>query len=223
VAIILSRSRAGWLFMVTGVLTIFMLSKKPITTLVVVGIIASITILFPILSKIMAQRVEQAGTFGAWGESVVWRFIIWKKMLTNISIGSIIVGVGRIGSFARYHFTSHNYYVSVLVETGIAGIFYFILLGISLWRRTWANIRHTQDFTMLALWKGIFAVNVGVLFYSIPVETLDVDLVAKALFFFWSLLYLRDYLTTENYPSESYDDISYEQQESPELREVYEY
>lgn len=223
VAIILSRSRAGWLFMVTGVLTILILSKKPVTTLVVVAIIASITLLFPILSEIFVERVEQTGTLGSLSDSVTARFMIWKKMLTNISIGSIIVGIGRIGAYARYGHSAHNYYIAVLVETGIIGIFYFILLALSLWRRTWTNIRFTQNPTILALWKGIFAVNVGVLFYSIPVETLDVDLVAKALFFFWSLLYLRDYFTTENYPSESYDDISYEQQEDSELFPVYEY
>ena len=109
---------------------------------------------------------------------------------------------GRILYVLRYGYSVHNYYLAILVEMGIVGIFYFVLLGISFWRRTWANIRFAQKPAMLALWKGIFAVNVGVLFFSIPIETLDSDIVAKALFFVWSMRYLRDYLVVDDYDYE---------------------
>lgn len=223
VAIILSRSRSGWVLVAVGVFTIFVLSKKPITAIIMVAVVGSIIVAFPFLAEMTAERIEQAGTIGAWGESVAWRFRIWKIMLTNISFGSGIVGVGKMGALVRYQYSAHNYYVAVLTEMGIVGICYFILFGISMWRHMWSNIRLEQNPTALALWKGIFSVNIGMLFYSVTVEALDVDLVAKALFFFWSFLYLRDYIGTENYSYELFDEGSCGGSQYPRLQQVYEY
>jgi O-antigen ligase len=223
VAIILSRSRSGWVLVSVGAFTILALSKKPVTAIIMVAVVGSIIVAFPFLAEMTVERVEDTRTFGGWSESVAWRFRIWKIMLTNITFGSGIIGVGRMGAFARYGYSAHNLYVSALAETGVVGVCYFILLAISLWRRTWSNISLEQNLRLMAIWKGIFVVNIAILFYSIPVDTLDVDLVAKVLFFFWSFLYLRDYVATGNYGDELYDETSYGEEQNPELRPVYEY
>jgi len=223
VAVILSGSRSGWMLVAVGVFTVFIISKRPIAATVAIVSFASVIVVVPLLAEMIMMRMGQTTTAaGTLIESATLRFTIWKEILSSISIGSAIVGVGRVGTFVRCGHSAHSFYVAALAETGIVGICYFIFLGISLWRRTWSHIRLEQNPAMMALWKGIFSVIIGVLFYGLTVETLDVDLVAKTLFFFWSFLYLRDYITID-YSYESYGEPSYGHEKAMEPQEVYEY
>jgi O-antigen ligase len=223
VAIILSGSRSGWTLVAVGVFTVFIFSKRPIVATVAVISVASVIVVSPLLVEMIMTRMGRTvTTAGALSESATMRFTIWKETLSNITIGSTIVGLGRVGAFVRYEYSAHSSYVAALVETGIVGICYFILLGVSLWRRTWSHIRLEQNPAMMALWKGIFSANVGVLFYGLTNEAQDMDLVVKTLFFFWSFLYLRDYITID-YNYEFYGEPSYEHEKAMEPEEVYEH
>ncbi|MBN2138254.1 MAG: O-antigen ligase family protein [Sedimentisphaerales bacterium] len=205
IAIVMSLSRSGWLFVVAGVSAILFFGKKPIRAVVMIAIVGLVFVFFPLLAEMVSERVEQTGTLSSLGSSASWRIEIWKTMLSGLDLGTIGIGVGRLGSFARYGHSAHSYYVAIIAQTGLIGVLYFIILGFSLWRRTWDHIRTEEDPLLLTIWKGIFAINFGVLFYSLTVETLDVDLVAKAMFFFWPLLYMHRYLVGEA-AYEEYDD-----------------
>jgi hypothetical protein len=50
-------------------------------------------------------------------------------------------------------------------------------------------------------------------------DTLNTDLIAKVLFFFWSFLYLRDYIAVGDYGCELDDESIYYQEQDPS--EVY--
>ena len=212
-AVILSNSRAGFLLVAAGTFAVFVFSKRPITALVMVAIVASVMVAFPYLAQRMIERIEYTGGVGYLESSAAWRIIIWKKMLSEIDMGSGFIGLGLLGSYVRYGYTPHSYYLGVLVQTGIIGVFYFTALAVSLWRRTWSNIRFAEGSTFnMALWKGIFSLNIGILVYSLTSDTLNADLVAKVLFFFWSFLYLQSYVCTDAEYGSPYheDDLQYE-------------
>jgi len=212
VAIILSNSRAGWVFLVAGAFTVFVLGKRPVAAFVIVAIFAGFMVLFPFLTERVMARIQATGGAGYLGESATVRIMIWKLMLSNLEIVPVFIGLGGLGTYIHYGSTPHNYYLAVLVQSGIIGVLYFILLGISLWRRTWSNIRLTENSTfMMALWKGIFSLNVGVMAYSLTSDTLNAEVVSKVLFFFWTFLYLGDYIYLGKWGEEvSYESASYD-------------
>jgi O-antigen ligase len=219
-AIILSNSRAGFMLVAAGTLAVFVFSKKPITALAMVAIVASVMVVFPYLVQRMIARIEQTGGIGYLESSAAWRIIIWKKMLSEFDMGSAFIGLGLLGSYVRYGYTPHSYYVGVLVQTGIIGVFYFTALAVSLWRHTWSNIRFAEGSTFrMALWKGIFSLNIGILAYSLTADTLNDILISQVLFFFWSFLYLRDYIAVGDYGCELDDESIYYQEQDPS--EVY--
>ncbi len=221
-AVILSNSRASYLLVGVGVFAVFVFGKKPIIGLVMIAVVASVVVVFPYLTERVVERIEYTGTVGHLDPSATWRIIIWKEMLSNISVSSGLIGLGALGTYVLYGHTPHNYYLAVLVQTGMIGVFYFSVLAISLWRHTWANIRSAEKSTfMMALWKGIFSFNVGIMAYSLVNDTLNTDLIAKVLFFFWSFLYLRDYIALDEYSYELIDEPIYYQEYG--LSEVYGY
>jgi len=193
-ALILTTSRASWLFLLCGVLVVLVVGKRPIRGLIVVGLVASLLIVFPMLLETVQYRVEYTGSLQSLDHSSRTRLDIWRHILGQLDFGSILLGVGSLGAFSKYQYTPHNYYIAIITQYGLAGVVYFVVLGTALVRRILMNMRREQNRDNAAIWKGILATTLGFLAYSLTADSLNTDLIAKAMFFCWSFLYLRDYV-----------------------------
>lgn len=193
-AIILSTSRAGWGLTCVGVFTILVYGKRPILGTAAIGAFVLVVFAFPVLTERITRRVDYTFKTGQLDSSSSTRIQGWKRMVSEITPATYFTGRGTLATSFYYHMTPHNYYLAILLQFGLVGVFYFVCLAVSLVRAAKRNLGVPQDRSLIAIWKGIVALNLGILLYSVTSDTLNSTLVGQVLFFFWAMLYLRPFV-----------------------------
>ena len=96
--------------------------------------IAFLVIVFYYLSKILGDQWDRMSDFGEGFDN--GRLSLWKQAI-DMWADNIIFGVGLGGFVSEVGFATHNTYITVLVETGVVGLFFFISLIVSLIKKAW--------------------------------------------------------------------------------------
>ena len=102
-----------------------------------------------IVRAILFPGKSQAAIETATGRTMLWQ-MLWRKFLDSpyIGYGFGVISGGRDRAFVAL---SHNSLFTVLIGTGIVGLFLFLIFALSLWRSaiagTWRRGRGTVGFT----------------------------------------------------------------------------
>jgi len=156
--ILFSFSRGAYLATV-GLLFLFGLFKERKLLVVGVLLVVSWQALVPdaVQERITMTYDDKSGTVdGSAGE----RLLLWQDAFNLIKSNPILgTGfdtyefMGRVGDFRD----THNYYMKVLVETGVPGLLFLLYLLYRFWGTGWKLFRSTQDPFLESLGFGFAA------------------------------------------------------------------
>ncbi len=121
-----------------------------------------------LVPKAVVERVTMTtDDSGQLETSAASRITLWNDALELIASNPVLGSgydtyeyMGRVGSLRD----THNYYVKVMVETGIIGLGFLLLTLIKFWQMSWSLYRREQDalFSSLGLGLGLCTVCIAV-------------------------------------------------------------
>lgn len=152
-------SRGGYIGFLCGMITVGLLKSRKYLVLALV-IILGWQALLPTSVQQRISMTTDASSSGQFDSSSEERLTLWRDALGMFKQNPI-TGTGfntyefmhRVGSYRD----THNYYLKVLAETGLVGIFLFLLLLRMLFMAGWRLYRTTRDPFWSALATGFTA------------------------------------------------------------------
>lgn len=144
VALLFSLSRSAFLGFVFGVITLMLLYRTRLKSIIIVVFFLILACLFALcFSDFVRLRIENS--FDIYGgsvaaESVLSRCYAWQETIIQVP-QHLLFGVG-FGAYDRYYgrLTPDNYYIEILATTGIIGLLlltwmlYQIFINVSNWK-----------------------------------------------------------------------------------------
>ncbi|MDM1415684.1 O-antigen ligase family protein [Myroides odoratimimus] len=180
-ALILSMSRAGWLFVFVSTLVLFVYNIKKMTGFLLILFLFSAVFLVSYLESfidLINHRVLYTFKFnsGRLDNSSQTRLDLWEYFLSKFEWAYIFFGYGWQNLIAKFGTSTHNSFLSLFLSTGLFGLVlyfkYFKILFIEYFKY---NIKEVLPYSILI---------VGFFFYSLTTDA----------FFTQSVMYMLNFL-----------------------------
>ena len=163
--LLFSFSRAGYLGFLAALLVLGLLKERKLLFVVAIVLIAWQTVLPVSVRERIAMTTEGTGISQQLDPAAQDRLQLWEDA-GGLFRESPIIGAGfytygflrRVGPFRD----THNYYVKVVVETGILGLLLFLWLLGRMWGMGYSLFRLAQDPFWAAIGLGFVALICGV-------------------------------------------------------------
>lgn len=201
-----TRTKGNWFGFVAGLVILVVLqTRRPLKLFIRLTSLATImiviaTLVFAIVPRNRFGVLEDAiiAVSNPWeAPTFVYRVQLWQEIIVPALQESPLLGYGTSsageGLFNLYqgtgskHFPSHNLYLKVFLEMGLAGLFLFLIIIMgSLWQG-WRSVRHghnAESIAILTMYWGIATV-VAFLVAGLVIPTLDAY---PTNYYFWLLL-----------------------------------
>jgi putative inorganic carbon (hco3(-)) transporter len=183
--IVLTFARTGWIGFLFAVLTLFWLRGERwllwvVTPLMVIGLL--------LVVPSLQQRMESALVVNR-ENSLLWRLGLWAHALTLFPQRPIFgSGPGTFIEYVAYSegFASHQTWLGLLIETGVAGLLAFVALIVTLTRALWRRRRALAQ-RVDPLVDAAIASLVGLLVASLTAGAFGLPAV---MIYFWALVAL---------------------------------
>ena len=143
-----SFSRGGYLGLLAALFVLGILKERKLLLLVGVVLIAWQTVLPESVQERIAMTTEATAPGDQLESSAQERLDLWQDAFDQLGQNPVIgTGFGTYGSLHRVgpYSDTHNYYVKVLVETGVVGLCFFLWLLLRIWRAGFALYRARLD------------------------------------------------------------------------------
>src|SRR5713226_2050746 len=159
-SLVLTFSRGGYLAFLTGLLVLGIIKERKLLILLAV-ILLSWQSFVPnaVTERVLMTYEEGQGLDHSAGE----RMTLWEDAMQVIGSNPVIgTGfdtykfMGRVGDFGD----THNYYVKVLVEMGVVGLFLLLYLLGSLCRMCWQLFRRARNDLLGSIGAAGFALSI---------------------------------------------------------------
>jgi O-antigen ligase len=172
ICLLLTLSRGAWLgMMVALAIFVFLKDKR----LIVLGAIMLLILPF-VLPPSVISRFASIGNLKE--SSSAYRYVVWLGSIevikdfwiAGIGIGTkafefIYPGYAMVG--AKYALHSHNFYLQILIETGVLGFVVFLIMLLTFYKTIFSTIRKSEDNTLSTLSISFILGMSGYLFYGI--------------------------------------------------------
>jgi len=198
ISLILTYSRTGWISVIFGLSTFFLLSKGKdrykiflliFLLLIIIGsTYLGITTIYRV-TTLLSPGLETLG-----GRINLW-IINFKVFLKNPLIG---YGIGSWNIFSQKEtgtlFPPDNWYICLMVETGFFGLITFLLIIFSLYRFFLKKYRVDINIKKKILSLGVFALIITTLVSQIG---FDLPLIDNVFVYFWFIIVINYNLLTD--------------------------
>ena len=170
--LLLTLSRGAWLGMLVALgIFVFLKDKR----LIVLGVTALLTLPF-ILPPSVISRFSSIGNLKE--SSSAYRYSVWLGSIGVIKdfwIAGIGVGTkafeliypGYSVAGASFALHSHNFYLQLMIETGVVGFVVFLLVLLAFYKNMFSTVRKSGDNTLSTLAISVISAMSGYLFYGI--------------------------------------------------------
>jgi O-antigen ligase len=172
ICLILTLSRGAWLgMMVALAIFVFLKDKR----LIILGATLLLTLPFVLPSSVI-NRFTSIGNLKE--SSSAYRYSVWigsidiikDFWIAGIGIGTkafefIYPGYAVVG--ATYALHSHNFYLQIIIETGILGFAVFLIMLLTFYKNMFSTARESDDNTLSTLAIALISGMSGYLFYGI--------------------------------------------------------
>jgi len=158
--LLFSFSRGGYAGFLAGMMIIGLLRSRKILVIACIVIVGWQLILPASVQQRIAMTTGEVASGAKFDSSSEERLTLWKDALNlferNPVTGTGFDTYGSLGRVGPYRDT-HNYYVKVLVETGLVGLALFLILLRRIWGLGWSLHVSTDDPFWSALSLGFIA------------------------------------------------------------------
>lgn len=202
-ALLLSASRSGWVFLVFPVMLSSFLGKKKLVGIVML-VLVTLFALFALakFAHFSERLTETTEAYSAGGLEVLssGRIKHWKTTLSHPSVSWLLFGEG----FAAQEFHPHSNYIAMLKCTGLIGIAFWAVFYTRIFKKSFWLMNHDYLPEMTAVFSGCFWAYIGYLIYFIPSTPMMWSPVRYTDFFLMTLIHLRYRQLVDSSCSEEY-------------------
>lgn len=126
ICLVFTFTRTGWIGLVAAVLIMAWLRYRKIFFVIPI-VLAAVLFLIPGVSARFSDLDSTDAPSGATTNSLDWRFAYWSEALASLGESPVWgQGLGYIKDTTEEGKEAHNDFVRVLVETGVAGLVFFV-------------------------------------------------------------------------------------------------
>jgi O-antigen ligase len=154
--LVFTFSRGGYLGLLVGILALGLIRERKLLLILVVLLLAWESI----VPNAVRDRVFMTYQEGELDSSAEERIAIWKDALDVITHNPVLGRgfdtyefMGRVGLYRD----THNYYLKIILELGLVGLFFFLWMVGSACRMSWRLFRTASDPVLGAIGCALFA------------------------------------------------------------------
>ena len=154
--LVFTFSRGGYLGLLVGILVLGLIRERKLLLMLAVFLVAWESI----VPHAVRDRVFMTYQEGQLDASAEERIAIWQDALDVITHNPVLGRgfdtyefMGRVGLYRD----THNYYLKIIVELGLLGLFFFLWMIASICRMSWELFCTASDPTLRAVGCALFA------------------------------------------------------------------
>ena len=154
--LVFTFSRGGYLGFLVGILVLGLIRERKLLLMLAVLLV----VWESIVPDAVRDRVFMTYQEGQLDASAVERIAIWQDALDVITHNPVLGRgfdtyefMGRVGLYRD----THNYYLKIILELGLVGLFFFLWMITSACQMSWQLFRTASDPTLRAVGCALFA------------------------------------------------------------------